>query len=192
MWSDCRNKGLRRSSVIWGNAVKKLEMDAVVAFCGMNGLMKMVERVPYIGNVDYWNVSLVHPQPNGSEAQSEDQLSMLKKVVIQHQPLLQDSEHPQQQPQPSGTGLMLSATELKEAGILDIVMEIPPLCIYDDTFPILRNLIMFKKFYPNTRDQIGELYTHPIQLEIHLPVRPVERERGNQMARETYLLTEDE
>ncbi|KAK1319768.1 hypothetical protein QJS10_CPB04g01573 [Acorus calamus] len=89
MWSDCRNKGLRRSSVIWGNAVKKLEMDAVVAFCGMNGLMKMVERVPYIGNVDYWNVSLVHPQPNGSEAQSEDQLSMLKKVVIQHQPLLQ-------------------------------------------------------------------------------------------------------
>ncbi|KAK1273551.1 hypothetical protein QJS04_geneDACA007787 [Acorus gramineus] len=64
---------------------------------------------------------------------------------------------------------MLSATEQKEAGIvfkqkrqcsfIDVtfnngVMEIPVLCIYENTFPIFRNLIAFEQCYPKTRDHI--------------------------------------
>ncbi|KAK1297057.1 hypothetical protein QJS10_CPB15g01170 [Acorus calamus] len=34
------------------------------------------------------------------------------------------------------------------------VMEIPVLCIYENTFPIFRNLIAFEQCYPNTMDHI--------------------------------------
>ncbi|KAK1272622.1 UPF0481 protein [Acorus gramineus] len=81
----------------------------------------------------------------------------------------QDSERKQELPWPSGTGWMLSATEQKEAGVvfkqkrqcsfIDVtfnngVMEIPVLCIYENTFPIFRNLIAFEQCYPNTSDHI--------------------------------------
>ncbi|KAK1270873.1 UPF0481 protein [Acorus gramineus] len=82
----------------------------------------------------------------------------------------EEGEHPQQQPWWSRTSyLMLSATELKEAGIvfkqkpngnfLDVtfdkgLMEIPALCIYDGTFPILRNLIAYEQYYPNTGNYV--------------------------------------
>ncbi|KAK1295550.1 UPF0481 protein [Acorus calamus] len=82
----------------------------------------------------------------------------------------EESEHPQQQAWRSRTSyLMLSATELKEAGVvfkqkpnsnfLDItfdkgVMEIPALCIYDHTFLILRNLIAYEQYYPNTGNHV--------------------------------------
>ncbi|KAK1297774.1 UPF0481 protein [Acorus calamus] len=81
----------------------------------------------------------------------------------------QDSKRKQELPWPSGTGWMLSATEQKEAGVvfkqkrqcsfIDVtfnngVMEIPVLCIYENTFPIFRNLIAFEQCYPKTRDHI--------------------------------------
>ncbi|KAK1296259.1 UPF0481 protein [Acorus calamus] len=81
----------------------------------------------------------------------------------------EDSERKQELPWPSGTGWMLSATEQKEAGVvfkpkrqgsfIDVtfkngVMEIPVLCIYENTFPIFRNLIAFEQCYPNTMDHI--------------------------------------
>ncbi|KAK1295653.1 UPF0481 protein [Acorus calamus] len=81
----------------------------------------------------------------------------------------EDSKRKQELPWPSGTGWMLSATEQKEAGVvfkqkrqcsfIDVtfnngVMEIPVLCIYENTFPIFRNLIAFEQCYPKTRDHI--------------------------------------
>ncbi|KAK1292122.1 UPF0481 protein [Acorus calamus] len=80
-----------------------------------------------------------------------------------------DDEHAERLPWPSGTGWMLSATEQRAAGIvfkqkrkcsfLDVtfnngVMEIPVLCIYEHTIPILRNLIAFEQCYPHTMDHI--------------------------------------
>ncbi|KAK1272876.1 hypothetical protein QJS04_geneDACA007805 [Acorus gramineus] len=61
---------------------------------------------------------------------------------------------------PSGTGWIQSATEQKEAGVvfkqkrqgnfIDVtfnneVVEIPVLCIYENTFPIFKNLIALEQ-----------------------------------------------